>query len=227
LTIRQSFGNPTAGQDSGPWAIFDFDGTLADSLDLIYSCALTIGRKHRLSYLPTRDEFYSLSSREMLLKRMKLSPLGQWIWSTRLRRELYRRWDEIALFPGIPELLRELAPHCKLGLLTLEEKRLVQRVLKKHGTDVFSHCFLKIGIFEKQRVLRRLPAVLGVDPRRIAVIGDEGERDIQPAASLGYPTIAVTWGKDSAARLASASPTHIVHTVADLQCCLKGLLHLP
>jgi phosphoglycolate phosphatase-like HAD superfamily hydrolase len=52
---------------AAPWAIFDIDGTLADSLDLIYACATTIGRKQHADYLLTREEFYSLSSRDMLL----------------------------------------------------------------------------------------------------------------------------------------------------------------
>ena len=212
---------------STPWAIFDFDGTLADSLDLIHACAVTIGDKHRAKYVPTREEFYSLSSRDMLQQQMGLGILGQWLWSTRVRRELYRRWDEIALFPGIAEMLLELASCCNLALLTLEERRLVRQVLKKHGIAVFSRCFLKVGVFSKGRVLKQLPALLATEPRLIAVIGDEGERDIEPASSLGYPSIAVTWGKDSAARLAHAKPTHIVGTVPELRSCLKSLLHLP
>jgi phosphoglycolate phosphatase-like HAD superfamily hydrolase len=158
---------------------------------------------------------------------MGLGVLGQWLWSTRLRRELYRRWNEIGLFPGIPELLLELAPHCGVALLTLEKQKMVERILITHGLTVFSRSFLKVGLFSKGRLLKRLPAIVATEPRLSAVVGDKGERDIQPAPSLGYPSMAVSWGKDSVARLASAKPTYIVHTVPELRNCLKSLLHLP
>ena len=206
-----------AAHHNRPWVIFDFDGTLADSLELIYQSAAAIGRRYRLASIPTREEFYSLSSREILIGRMSLSALRRWKWARRLRRELYRRCDEIQLFPGITNLLLDLAHSCNLGLLTLEEDRLVHRTMTRNQVTVFSRYFCSIGVFNKARILRKLPRLFGTEPQQIIMVGDEGERDIQPASSLGYSTIAVTWGKDNQETLVAAKPTYVVRSVPELR----------
>ena len=191
--------------------IFDFDGTIADTLAAIVRLANKYNEDLGIPPLD-QDEIEAMrgmSSRAILKKhRIPLAKLPYLI--LHYQKELGREIDKLGLFPGIREVLLELkALGVKLGILTSNSEENVERFLQARELEVFDFIHSETNFFGKTRALRHVMKEEDVGREDVIYVGDEA-RDIEACRKAKVPVIAVSWGFQRRDFLAGHDPNYIV-----------------
>ncbi|MGD1904594.1 MAG: HAD hydrolase-like protein [Leptolyngbyaceae cyanobacterium] len=198
--------------------VFDFDGTLADSLSVIV--AITNELAPVFGYRPTNldelEDLKGLNARQ-LIRRSQISVFKIPALLRRLRRELQSNGTTIPVFPGIPLLLARLkADGHTLAIATSNEPTNVQAFLVDHQLESYFEAIVGGGtLFGKGRLIRRLLEQQGWFPQDVIYVGDE-VRDIEAARFAGIRVAAVTWGFNRQDLLAAARPDWLIDNPMDL-----------
>lgn len=206
--------------------IFDFDGTLADSLDVVVR--ITNRLSGEFGYEPTNPEKLSqiqnLSSWQIIqqsgISAFKLPFLVQ-----RVRTELKKDLDFINLFPEIPDVLRTLKQrHYQLYIITSNSKVNVSLVLERyHLIDLFNNIYSGSTLFGKSKLINYLLFHEKISPEQVISVGDE-TRDIQAAKKSKIKSIAVSWGFNSTQVLKEHKPDRLIHYPQELIPTIEQLL---
>ncbi|MBE9141585.1 HAD hydrolase-like protein [Nodosilinea sp. LEGE 07088] len=192
--------------------LFDFDGTLADSLSTIVE--ITNRLAPEFGYRPTPldevEALKGLSTRQLIrysgIPLLKIPALIR-----RLRAELKSHCTPIAPCGGMPAVIRQLhAQNHALAVITSNTPEVVQAFLSAHALD---HCFFSVDgggtLFGKGRLIAKCLELHQLVPNETVYVGDE-VRDIQAARFAGIRPISVTWGFNSREALAAAQPDWLV-----------------
>ena len=200
-----------------PLVVFDFDGTLADSLDLSLATFNRIAPALHLR--PIADlEAARRTPTKLLLKQM-----GVRFW--RLPRVVRAFQAAVAdhaadlpLHPGIPDMLRRLhAAGHRLGILSSNREATIRTCLRAHGVeDVFAFVVGYPKLFGKAKALRKILKQERCGRDALLFVGDE-LRDLDAGRKAGVATAAVTWGFQAAELLEAAGPTLVVRSPGGLR----------
>lgn len=198
--------------------VFDFDGTLADSLEagrMIFNqiapdyglAEIDVQRLAELRHLTLRELFKAVGVK----KRNVPSILRK---GRALMRE---RVGGLSPCPGIIEQLPALrASTTRFGILTSNSVENVEIFLRKFGVrhyfDFISSCSKLKG---KAKYLKAISKTYSVSPEKILYVGDE-VRDVKACHKAGVAVVAVTWGFNSARALARSQPSIMVDTPEEL-----------
>ncbi|MEO0035924.1 MAG: hypothetical protein RLZZ501_1947 [Pseudomonadota bacterium] len=202
-------------------AIFDFDGTLADSFPWFTGVLNQVAARYR--FRPVAEDEVEMLRR--LDARQILAHLAVPGWKVPLiaahMRGLQAR-AEIRPFAGLPALLGELADNgLRLALVSSNQEANVRRILGPELFGRFEQVECGAALFGKAARLRRVVARAGLPKPQIAAIGDE-IRDIEAAHAAGLVSVAVGWGYTDAGALAARRPDHLARTVGELREILAG-----
>jgi phosphoglycolate phosphatase len=202
-------------------AIFDLDGTLADSFPWFLRTINDVA--DRFGFRRVRDEdveaLRHASTRE-ILSRLEV-PLWKLPAIARHARRLKgEAAAEIPLFPGVEAMLRTLADDgVQLALVSSDSEANARR--KLDGTAaLFSHFDCAASVFGKPAKFRRVIRSAGVARADVISIGDE-VRDIEAARAVGIACGAVGWGYAAPAALRALAPDHMfaqMDEIADVVC---------
>ena len=203
--------------------LFDFDGVLADSLDLyseaVARCLLRIGTpivKNREDYLALFEgNFYE----SMAAKGVDLVAFAG------AAKEILPGIDYDAMkpFDGLIPILEALQKDHLLAVISSNGSRTIRRMLERFGFDpYFQEVFGSDFLFSKKDKIAHALSKYGIDRERTFYIGDT-TGDILEAREAGVRTVAVTWGWHSRERLAAAHPDFLVETPEDLLRMGSGL----
>lgn len=207
----------TAPLTSSPVAIFDFDGTIADSLEVVLSEYNLIAPRFRIKPI-NREDVPRLRSMKASTA-MKEHGISFWkmpFLVSAMRSALHKRVDGIKPCEGMPEALRALSTRgCRCSVLSTNSSQNIERFLERHDLKMFEHVAGGASMFGKARALRRMIARAKLDAGQVYYVGDE-VRDIDAATAAGVRSIAVTWGYAERAALSARSPTHIADRPDDL-----------
>lgn len=203
--------------------IFDWDGTLVDSVDHIADSLQLAARD--LGF-PERERqalrhIVGLGMREAL---EHLYPGISHEDMTRLR-EAYahhffqRETTERDLFPGVSELLASLHGGTALAVATGKSRPGLDRALDSSGLGRYfqlTRCANETASKPDPMMLRQIIDVTGVPAERMVMVGDT-IYDMEMARRIGMPAIGVTWGVHSAEQLAEHGPAAIATGVPMLR----------
>lgn len=205
--------------------IFDFDGTLADSLEIFIEATNRLAAKYGyppvdLSQIP---QIRALSSRALLQE----MPVARWqlpFFLRGLRREVQQLSPKLCLFDGVHEVLTGLHRQGhRLGIVTSNAKATVEEVLTAQGLDhVFEFIHAGHGLLGKAPILRRLARRYRLPPTEVLYVGDE-TRDVEAAQTVQMVAIAVTWGFNNRTVLEQQQPDVIVDHPSDLLATVQRL----
>ncbi len=200
--------------------IFDFDGTLADSAPWFVTILNELAQRHRFRQVSEAEiEMLRGRANREIVKYFRIPPWKMPLIAADLRRMSAAAADTIPLFPGVPELLADLAAAgMTVAVVSSNGEETIGRVLGPAAAAV-RHYACGIGLFGKARRLNRLRKALRLDPARILCIGDE-VRDIDAARQAGLPAAAVTWGYATEAVLRAAAPDHVFTSIPALRAAL-------
>lgn len=179
-----------------PHLIFDFDGTLADSLDLVVK--ITNGLAPEFGYSSSSpEELHQLrnNSTEDILKKVGVAWYQLPFLMLRLRWEMNQAIHTLNLVEGMAEVLEELKNQgYTLGIVTSNGRENVKSFLRNHRLDhQFELIESELSLWGKSRGIKRLIQKRGWTLEQVAYVGDE-VRDIQAAHRIGIKAIAVGWG---------------------------------
>ena len=209
-------------------AIFDFDGTLADSLPWFRtSFQETIARFGLAPVSPEELEaMRGLSARE-IMARLKVSMWQLPAIVSDMRKRKLAAASETPLFAGIPAMLTDLR---RLGITTAivsSDSEASVRLVLGPTASLITRFDCGAAVFGKHWKFRRVARKLGAEPSQTICIGDE-IRDIEAARAAGMDAAAVAWGYALPAALQAAGPTHFFKSVEEMRLALApGGVSLP
>ncbi len=202
-------------------AIFDLDGTLADSFPWFLRTINDIADRFHFRRVADHEieGLRHASTREIL------SQLEVPLWklpaiARHARRLKAEAAHEIALFPGIETTLRALADNgVQLALVTSDSEANARQKLGE-AAALFSYFDCSASLFGKPAKFRRVLKRAGVTPEQAISIGDE-VRDIEAARAVGMACGGVSWGYAAPAALRALAPDHMfaqMNDIADVIC---------
>ncbi len=200
--------------------IFDFDGTLADSAEWIFSKLNEIGGRFGMRHV-TPEEIEMLRGRS---NRDVISYLGVPMWklpglAAELRRRMAEEAAAIPLFPGIVEMLASLrAGGVRTAIVSSNAEDNIRRILGRENATLIDDYACGASMFGKARKLRVVVKRSGIAPAQTLFVGDE-TRDIEAAREAGIASGAVLWGYATSDILRAENPSRVfaaVHDVAAL-----------
>lgn len=210
--------------------IFDFDGTLADTVPSIVSTARTVLLDHGLTEETMGDltrlvgppfpQAYSLVYGFSEAEAAQI---------TAEYRAIYGGIGAAAwpLFDGVAELLRRLRSAGRLtAVASSKQMAMVERALADNGiTDLFDVALGKGSDAEsdKAALIGRVLSELGVDPRDAVMVGDR-HHDVDAARACGVACVGVTYGgTGTTEELMGAGALVCAGTVRELGRVLLGM----
>ncbi len=189
--------------------VWDFDGTLADTLALAVATFNGLAARH--GFLPIDDPAATRGlGMRAFLRRHRVPLLRVPLLMRTYLSQVREQMAAVRLFDGVPELLRGLrADGLRLGVLSSNTAENIGVCLRANGADdLFDFVVGYPRLFGKARALRRLLRREAVEPRRFLYVGDE-VRDVEAAHKAGVDAAAVTWGFNAPELLAALRPTFL------------------
>lgn len=206
-------------------AIFDMDGTLADSFPWFLRVVNSVADRHGFTRLEA-DQIEMLrgkGSREIVahfgVPRWKLPFIAR-----DMRRLKAEHIDDIPLFPGVETMLRDLSGSGVIvAVVSSDSEANVRRAL---GANARLVSFFSCGasLFGKAKKFRQVLKRSGIAANDAVCIGDE-VRDAEAASKAGIAFAAVAWGYASRDALANTRPVTIFERVDELLPRLTGTVH--
>lgn len=202
--------------------LFDLDGTLLDTTDLILGSMRYATQKVLGHVIPDED----------FLKTMGLpleTQMRDFIQDEDLIAEVCRVYREhnarttdeaICIYEGIPEMLALLHEKgFRLGVVTSKRPDIARQGLRAFDLEPFFECLVGstdclIHKPEPDPVLVGCQR-LGLEPAACAYVGD-APYDILAGNAAGCLTVAVTWGVHGEETLRTAEPTYVVSAPSEL-----------
>jgi phosphoglycolate phosphatase len=198
--------------------IFDFDGTIADTLDLLVKIYNQICDKYRCLPVDINDkeELKKLKAQE-IARRHKVSFLKIPFLAIEVRSRLRKRINDVKIFNGIDLVIKDLKNKgFNLSILTSNSKENVEIFLKNNNLiGAFDFVYSSSNVFGKDRSMRRLLKMNNLNKDECIYIGDE-TRDVEAMKKVGLPIISVSWGFNSRESLLKVNPDVIVDSPSDL-----------
>jgi phosphoglycolate phosphatase len=191
-------------------AIFDFDGTLADSFSWFLGVANRLADEHRFR----RIEEHEIETLRGQAARQVMAHLGLPAWklpavARQMRQQMAADIGRIPLFSGVDRLLRELSGRgVRLAIVTSNSISNVRQVLGPGNAALIHHYACGVSLFGKQAKLRAVLRSSGFPAAQAIFIGDE-LRDREAAHAAGIAFGAVTWGYTNPEALRAHAPEEV------------------
>lgn len=197
--------------------IFDFDGTIADTLDIIIELYREMTGDHR--HL-SREEIDTLRKLPIakLIKTIDVPLYKVPALLSRGRKLMRERVADARIFPGMKQLLKDLTGQgYVIHIVSSNSQDNVQSFLEKHKlTKYFVEIHGSIGLFQKSKVLHDIATRGHITPHDAWYVGDEA-RDITAAKKAGLRIASVTWGYQHVDLLQTLSPTAVANSPTELK----------
>jgi phosphoglycolate phosphatase len=197
-------------------AIFDFDGTLADSLPWFRASFQDMIARFDLA--PVADD--EIEGLRMMTGRQIMARLNVPMWRlpiivSDMRKRKLAAAGEISLFEGVERLLSGLQRRgVQTAIVSSDSEESVRRVLGPMA-GLIARFDCGAALFGKHRKFLRVARHFGTSPADVICIGDE-IRDIEAAHAAGMDSGAVAWGYAFPAALQAAAPTHLFNSIAEM-----------
>ncbi|UKO95873.1 HAD-IA family hydrolase [Nostoc sp. UHCC 0870] len=198
--------------------IFDFDGTIADTVDALVSIANRLAVE--FGYIQITPEQFTLlrnfSSRE-IIKYSGISLFKIPFLVKKVKAELKNKIQGLKPIPGMKESLLELKNHgYQLGIITSNSKDNVTAFLSINELDnLFEFIYSGVTIFGKTTIINNVLKQKQLKPQTVIYVGDE-TRDIEASKKANIKVVAVTWGFNSPEILAKQNPDFLIHQPSEL-----------
>lgn len=202
--------------------IFDFDGTLADTVAINHQIMNQLAQQFKFKTLTLED-----------IKRLKELPAVKVLKFMGIKKykipfvmmagkkKLHEHIDSIPLSAEFKQLLNQLSQCCRLGVVSTNSNKNVTRFLTHHQVTPFDFVYADARLSGKARMLKKALKKQQIAAADCVYVGDE-IRDIQAANKAGLKVIAVTWGYNTKRSLEKHSPTYMADDIAGLSKALKA-----
>lgn len=197
--------------------IFDFDGTLADTFPYFLRTVNTLAATYHFPPINPEDvdQMRGMDARQ-LMKNAKLPVWKIPLIANAFIRQMGKDIDQIRLFRGIPDLLRQLsAQGVQLAIVSSNSEGNIRRVLGAETAALITYFGCGSSLFGKQHKFRKTMENCGVKLNEVLCIGDE-VRDIEAAKGATMAFGAVAWGYTRADVLEAHPDIQVFYTIDDI-----------
>lgn len=203
--------------------IFDFDGTLADSLTWFRGALGEVVDKHGLAPIcPQKAEALRGLTPKAIMDELAIPAWKIPFIAADVRARAAENVDQIHLFDGIRDMIEALADHgVSLAVVSSNGETAVKAVLGERLADQFDQFACGAALFGKASIFRKVIKRAGTMPERTLCVGDE-VRDIDAAREAGCAAGAVEWGFATPDILRAQSPEHSYRKPADILASLSA-----
>ena len=202
--------------------LFDFDGTLADSMMATVRIFQDIGPGLGLK------PFDDLNAARNMPTRKVLKAVGATFWKM---PKIIRAFQAAAalhaphlkLHPGVADALTDLhACGTRLGILSSNKEANIRKCLAANGVEqLFAFVVGHPQLFGKARAIRRIRRRERIEKADMVYVGDES-RDLDAAKKAGVSVAAVAWGFHAPELLAGMNPTFLLQHPGELLTLVNG-----
>jgi pyrophosphatase PpaX len=222
-----SAGSATPGANAAtkrrsPTILFDLDGTLIDTIELIVAAA-RYAFASRPGPAPTEAEIRATIGRPLVTQ------FGPWLVDehdlpflvAKYREHQLEHHDRLTtVYPGIPDALASLhTAGCAMGIVTSKVGFMAERALVHVGLREYMQVLIASDSTTKHKpdpepVLVAMER-LGARPEETVFVGDS-PYDMMAAVAAGVRPVGVAWGAFETTVLLSAGAAVVLPSVADL-----------
>jgi phosphoglycolate phosphatase len=201
-------------------AIFDLDGTLADSFPWFLRTINDVADRFGFRRVADGDvEMLRQASTREILAHLDVPLWKLPAIARHMRRLKAEAAAEISLFAGTDAMLQALAEGgVQLALVTSDSEANAREKLGP-AAALFAHFDCSASLFGKTAKFRRVVRRASVAPDRAIAIGDE-VRDIEAARAAGIACGAVSWGYAAEAALRAQQPDHVFERMDEIAATL-------
>lgn len=211
-----------------PAILFDFDGTLVDSIDLILTSARFAFEDFE-GRAPTDDEWRAGIGRPLV------DAFRDFVEDETEVQRLVARYREFQMlhhdrllraYDGVAEVIRSLdAAGHPMALVTSKPDVLAQRGLRVVGLDdaipVVVGCDSCTRHKPHPEPVERALSLLDVTSREAIFVGDS-PHDVSAGRAAGVFTVGVTWGAFSAAAMHACGADAVIENIRELAMFVEG-----
>ena len=198
-------------------AIFDFDGTLADSFAFFSEVYNTLAARHGFRHVDDAEAraLRALHARDIMRR------VGMPAWklpnvSAEFIGIMRKRRREIRPFAGANGMLARLADGgVRLAIVSSNAEDNVREILGEGTATRIAHYACGMSIFGKRAHLREVLREAGHAGGAAVYIGDQAA-DFDAARAEHIAFGAVTWGYGEAGHLRALAPTHVFERMEDI-----------
>ncbi len=205
--------------------IFDFDGTIADTLGETRLIFNKIAPDYGIREVAAHelDHLRHLSLKE-LLDHLDIPKRRVPALIARGTMMMRSNITQLKLIEGMPEVLVELRRHVRsFGILTSNSTSNVDLFLRTHGLrEQFDFISSTSKLTGKSKHLRAIRKTFSLREDEMLYIGDE-LRDVKASQKAGIPIAAVSWGFNSPEALAAAEPDYLFHKPSEFLSLLSAM----
>jgi len=201
--------------------IFDFDGTLADTLPYTFSKIINLSKKYKVEGQEEEIiEKIRAKTPQELMKEFQISwfKIPIILWEIRqAQKTLYHHIDKIKIFPGIKSLLKELKnKNIRLFIYSSNIKKNIDTFSKKEGLeDYFEKIYVGKSLLGKDKDLLYILKKEGLKKDEVYYIADE-IRDVLSCQKAKIKMIGVSWGLAGEKNLKKAGVDFLIHKPAQI-----------
>lgn len=203
---------------SKKYIIFDFDGTLVDSVDIAMSIYNRIAPRYNCKPVQNEArEILSSKNPQRFFKEYGITPFKLFLLVYTIRRELGKQIRLIEPVKGMEQTLRALHQYgYRLGILTSNSKKNVEEFLThNHLRDLFSFVYSGRKLLGKDKAIAKLLEREGIDAKDVVYVGDE-TRDVLAMKKVLIPIVAVSWGLTSREKHSTLKPESLIDSPVEL-----------
>ncbi|BDW99227.1 HAD hydrolase-like protein [Maricaulis maris] len=206
--------------------IFDFDGTLADSLTWFRGALGDVIDKHNLPPIcEARAEALRGLTPKQIMDELAIPAWKIPFIASDVRARAAENVDKIHLFDGIRDLIAELAGQgAELAVVSSNGETAVKAVLGEPLVGHFGQFACGAALFGKASVFRKVIKRAGTTPERTLCVGDE-IRDIDAAREVGCAAGAVDWGFATPEILSAQTPDYLFSRPSQIAATLEQSQH--
>jgi phosphoglycolate phosphatase len=198
-------------------AIFDFDGTVADSFPWILSIIDSIADQYKVKRLE-KSQLDTLRGYDpKTLMKMHDVPIWKLPFIARhVQKRMAQEIHRVPMFDGIDRMFETLAQQgTRMAMVSSNSKHNICRVLGPKNSERIEFWECGVSMFGKSAKLRKVLKQSGVEAAEAICIGDE-IRDIEAAQKVSIPFGAVSWGYARVDVLIAREPDEVFASVDEL-----------
>ena len=198
--------------------LFDFDGTLAETMMLIFKVFNRLANTYGYRSL---EESEIESVRHFTIQEF-IEHIGVAHWKVPIiaihaRRLMHREIHQVHPPEGLAEVLTRLheSGRYRMDILTSNRAKNVHRFLAAHAIDWFDEVHSTRAVLSKRRRVAKYIREKGLEPGDLYYVGDTSV-DVESAKLAGAKAVAVSWGLNTREALERAKPDYLIDRPAEL-----------
>lgn len=191
--------------------IFDFDGTLSDSLDVAVKIYNRIAPKYKLKEVQPEEvaEFQNQTWADVI-KALKIPRRLIPVLAIHIMQQSKMRIAEFKPFEGIKEMLEYLS--CsghRLFIISSNSVENIQIFLQNNQLEHFEKVYSSPKFFGKHHTIKKVIRENRLQKKDTFYIGDE-VRDVVASRKSGISVYSVCWGYNTQGALKKVNPEHLI-----------------